>query len=122
MENFKITRYKTASEVSWLKDIHIALVDTYFQDITEYHEEVNYEIGDIVNNSLGEKVGEIIDILYNLEGESERAGVFAKIQLLAPVNFDTLIQLGVPIENIQFDCIGWETDSDLEYTPLGDME
>jgi hypothetical protein len=33
MENFKITRYKSASEVSWLKDIHIALVDTYFIDM-----------------------------------------------------------------------------------------
>jgi hypothetical protein len=118
MENFNITRYKSASEISWLKNIHVALVDTYFQDITEYQDEVNYEIGDKVNNSLGDQVGEIIDILYNVEGESERVGIFAKIELLAPVNFDTLIQLGVPIENIVFDIRGWYTNSDLEYVPL----
>jgi hypothetical protein len=114
--NFVITRYKSASEVSWLKDIHYALTDKYYQEITGDY----FEIDDPVNNSLGEQIGTIIDIIEcDIEN---REGFYALIELLAPVNFDTLIQLGVPVENIVFDYSSWNSESDLEYTPLGDIE
>ena len=130
MENFKIKRYKTASEVEWLKDIHLALVNKYYQDITEYHDELRYDIGDSVRNSLGEDVGEIIDIIYNLEEECKesgaRPGVYALIELYLPVDFDTLIQLGVPIENIVFDCnfglLDGEKELGLMYDTLTSFE
>ena len=100
MENFKIIRYKSASEVSWLKDIRLALVDTYFQDVTDYQEQINYEIGNPVCNSIGEKVGTIIDVINGRNNNSEK--IFVKVELISLVNFDSLIQLGVPIENIVF--------------------
>lgn len=110
--NFVVTRYKKSSEVSWLKDIHIALTDKYYQDITGAY----YEIGDTVNNSLGDSIGTIIDIVEcDIEN---REGLYALIQLIAPVNFDTLIQLGIPIENIVFEYQGWDSGSDIEYFPL----
>lgn len=114
--NFVVTRYKSASEVSWLKDIHYALTDKYYQEITGDH----FEVDDPVNNSLGECIGHIIDIIEcDIEN---REGFYALVQLVAPVNFDTLIQLGVPVENIVFDYSSWNSDSDLEYSPLEEYD
>lgn len=90
----KLTRYKTAYEVPYLKDIHVALTDTYFQ-----RTEVIYEIGTPVKNHLNEQVGTII----------ESNGAYTKIKLLSPVNFTELIELGIPIENIVFDIHTWST-------------
>ena len=116
-ENFVVTRYKNASEISWLKDIHIALVDKYYHDITDS----DIVVGDAITNSLGQEVGEIIDLvdIRDENDEEEIVQTFGLVHLDQYVNFDVLIQLGVPVENIVFDKHDWNVNTD---SPNSDTE
>ena len=107
--NFKITRYKPANEIDWLKNIHTALVNKYYFDISDpiYDE---YDIGEEIHTEEGYLVGHILDVIISEKDDKE----YALIEMVKHVNFNSLIQLGVPIENIIFDCHHWNYNKDLE--------
>lgn len=113
--NFKvnITRYKNSSEVKWLKDIHISLVNKYYYDISDPIYD-NYDIGSKIQSSDGIIVGYIIDIITSNRDGHE----YALIEIVKHINFNTLLQIGVPIENIIFDCHDWNYNIELNINEI----
>ena len=109
-DNVRITSYKDASEIDWLKDIHTALVNKYYQDVTDpsYDE---LDIGSQIMSDDGIVVGNILDFTYSQRDGEERE--YALIELVKHVNFSMLIRIGVPVENIVFDCHDWNYNKDL---------
>jgi len=95
MSGFKITGYKDASEVEWLKDIHVSVVDKYWIEITGLE---NVYIGEPALDHDGNQIGEIMEIYDRYDDKS-----FAMVLLFEKSNFTVLLKSGIPIEYIIFD-------------------
>jgi len=100
-----VTRYKEVSEVDYLKDIQLALVDKYYV----YSADTNHEVGQLITEEEGYRIGEILDIIINDEGKQ-----YSIFRLDSLIDFNELIKIGVPIENIIFDNQGFRYNKGLD--------
>lgn len=110
----KIKRIKDYNEISWLKNMPVALSNKYWLELTE----------DLIN---------VIDLDYELVDQNQTpAGKVTNIdyetnmflcELYIPVNYTHLLSSGIPIENIVFDLgynfvLGKNDNSDRKKTQI----